>query len=51
MKVMGLFKKILLAIVALGFAFLISSCSDKKRQCAAPAKFCQEKQSKTHNRW
>lgn len=49
---MAILRKLLLVAFALAFAFVISSCNDKKKKCiTAVEEINKEKQDRHHCRW
>lgn len=49
---MIILRKLLLVAFALAFAFVISSCNDKKKKCiTAIEQVSKEKQDRHHRRW
>ena len=48
---MFIVRKMLLAAIALAFAFVICSCNDPKKKCPLTEPVFKEKQERHHSRW
>jgi hypothetical protein len=48
---MFIIRKMLLAMIALAFAFVVSSCNDPKKQQTPIESIIKEKQERHHRKW
>lgn len=48
---MAIIRKLLLVVIALGFAFVITSCNDRHHKTMLAEYRIKDKQERHHNRW